>query len=80
MVITGMMTHMVWTPLPALPPTLAFKSSLRKMPVPRVIFNMAIQPFPRIIVQKAFLAALKSYGKVMKSEEILALLAAEMVK
>ena len=31
-------------------------------------------------VQKAFLAALKSYGKVMRSEEILALLAAEMVK
>ena len=31
-------------------------------------------------VQKAFLAAFKSYGKVMKSEELLALLAAEMVK
>lgn len=31
-------------------------------------------------VHKAFLAALKSYGKVMKSEEILAFLAAEMVK
>lgn len=31
-------------------------------------------------VHKAFLAALKSYGKVMKSEEILALLAAEMVR
>ena len=31
-------------------------------------------------VHKAFLAALKSYGKVMKSEEIIALLAAEMVK
>jgi nicotinamidase-related amidase len=31
-------------------------------------------------VHKAFLAALKSYGKVMKSEEILALLAAEGVK
>jgi nicotinamidase-related amidase len=31
-------------------------------------------------VQKRTLDALKSYGKVMKSEEILALLAAEMVK
>jgi nicotinamidase-related amidase len=31
-------------------------------------------------VHKAFLAALKSYGKVMKSEEILALLAAEQEK
>jgi len=30
-------------------------------------------------VQKASLGALKSYGKVMKSEEILALLAAEMI-
>ena len=30
-------------------------------------------------VQKTFLSALKSYGKVMKSEEILALLASEMV-
>ena len=32
------------------------------------------------LVQKSFLAAFKSYGKVMKSEAILALLAAEMVK
>jgi nicotinamidase-related amidase len=31
-------------------------------------------------VHKAFLAALKSYGRVMKSEQIIALLAAEMVK
>jgi nicotinamidase-related amidase len=31
-------------------------------------------------VHKAFLAALKSYGKVMKSEELLAFLATEMVK
>ena len=31
-------------------------------------------------VQKAFLAALKSYGRVMRSEEILALLAAEMMR
>lgn len=31
-------------------------------------------------VHKAFLAALKSYGKVMKSEAILALLAAEVIK
>jgi nicotinamidase-related amidase len=31
-------------------------------------------------VHKAFLAALSSYGKVMKSEEIIALLAAEMMK
>ena len=30
-------------------------------------------------VQKTFLDALKSYGRVMKSEEILALLAAEMI-
>lgn len=32
------------------------------------------------LVHKSFLAALKSYGKVMKSEEILALLAGEQVK
>lgn len=32
---------------------------------------------PADMVQKSFLAALKSYGKVMKSEEILAFLAAE---
>jgi nicotinamidase-related amidase len=30
-------------------------------------------------VHKAFLAALKSYGDVMKSEEVIALLAGEMV-
>jgi nicotinamidase-related amidase len=37
-------------------------------------------PIPADSVQKSFLAAFKSYGKVMKSEQILALLAAEMVK
>ena len=35
---------------------------------------------PADLVQKSFLAALKSYARVMKSEEILALLAAEIVK
>src|SRR5687767_10272641 len=35
---------------------------------------------PADMVQKSFLAALKAYGKVMRSEEILALLAAEKVK
>ncbi len=35
---------------------------------------------PADMVQKSFLAALKAYGKVMKSEEILAFLAAEMEK
>jgi nicotinamidase-related amidase len=35
---------------------------------------------PADLVHKSFLAALKSYGKVMKSEEILALLAGEMQK
>jgi hypothetical protein len=31
-------------------------------------------------VHKSFLAALKSYGRVMKTEEIIALLAGEMEK
>ena len=35
---------------------------------------------PADLVQKSFLAAFKSYGKVMKSEEILALLATEMAR
>lgn len=35
---------------------------------------------PADLVHKSFLAAFMSYGKVMKSEEILALLAAEMVE
>ena len=35
---------------------------------------------PADFVQKSFLAAFKSYGKVMKSEEILALLATEMAR
>src|SRR5512134_4144392 len=35
---------------------------------------------PADVVQKSFMAALKSYGKVMKADQILALLAAEMVK
>jgi nicotinamidase-related amidase len=35
---------------------------------------------PADLVQNSFLAAFRSYSKVMKSEEILALLAAEMVR
>lgn len=35
---------------------------------------------PAELVHKAFLAAFKSYGKVMKSEEIIALLASEIEK
>ena len=35
---------------------------------------------PADFVQKSFLAAFKSYGKVMKSEDILALLATEMAR
>lgn len=35
---------------------------------------------PAELVHKAFLAALKSYGRVMKSEEIIALLASEIEK
>ena len=35
---------------------------------------------PAELVHKSFLAALKSYGKVMKSDDVIALLAAEMVK
>jgi hypothetical protein len=31
-------------------------------------------------VHKAFLAALKSYGQVMKTDEVMALLSAEMVE
>jgi hypothetical protein len=31
-------------------------------------------------VHKAFMAALKSYGEVMKADEVIALLAGEMVK
>jgi nicotinamidase-related amidase len=35
---------------------------------------------PADLVHKSFIAALKSYGRVMKSEEVIALLAGEMVK
>ncbi len=34
---------------------------------------------PAELAHKAFLAALKSYGQVMKSDEVIALLAAEIV-
>jgi nicotinamidase-related amidase len=33
---------------------------------------------PADLVHKSFLAALKSYGQVMKSDEVIALLASEM--
>jgi len=35
---------------------------------------------PAELVHKSFLAALKSYGRVMKAEEVIALLASEMEK
>jgi nicotinamidase-related amidase len=80
LVICGMMTHLDVDATARAASELGFQVIIAE----DACATRDIQDGDRIIpadqVQKAFLAALKSYGKVMKSEEILALLAAEIVK
>lgn len=79
-VITGMMTHLCVDATARAAADLGFKVVI----VEDACATRDLQYGNTIVsadhVHKAFLAALKSYGDVMKSEEIIALLAGEMVK
>lgn len=79
-VITGMMTHLCVDATARAAAGLGFKVVI----VEDACATRDLQYGNTIVsadhVHKAFLAALKSYGDVMKSEEIIALLAGEMVK
>lgn len=79
-IITGMMTHICVDATARAASDLGFQVIIAEDACATRDLKYGDTAIPAEHVQKAFLAALKSYGKVMKSEEIIALLAAEMVK
>ena len=79
-IITGMMTHMCVDATARAASDLGFQVIIAEDACATRDLKFGDTTIPADHVHKAFLAALKSYGKVMKTEEIIALLAAEMVK
>jgi len=79
-VITGMMTHMCVDATARAASDLGFQIIVAEDACATRDLTYGNTIIPAELVHKSFLAALESYGKVMKSEEIIALLAAEMVK
>src|SRR5829696_5937095 len=79
-VICGMMTHMCVDATARAAADLGFQVVIAEDACATRDLKYGETTIPADHVHKAFLAALKSYGKVMKSNEIIALLAAEMVK
>lgn len=77
--IAGMMTHLDVDATVRAAADLGFQVVLAEDACATYDLKYGDTTIPAAQVQKAFLAALKSYAKVMKSEEILALLAAEMI-
>jgi len=76
LVVTGMMTHMCVDATARAAGDFGFKVIVAEDACAARDLNYGDTLIPAEHVHKAFLAALKSYGQVMKSEEILALLAA----
>jgi nicotinamidase-related amidase len=79
-IISGMMTHMCVDATSRAASDLGFQVIIAEDACATRDLKYGDTIIPADMVHKAFLAALKSYGKVMKSEEIIALLAAEIVK
>jgi nicotinamidase-related amidase len=79
-VICGMMTHMCVDATARAASDLGFQVIVAEDACATRDLKYGDTTIPAEYVHKAFLAALKSYGRVMKSEEILALLAAEMIR
>ncbi len=79
-VICGMMTHMCVDATARAAADLGFQVIIAEDACATRDLEYDDTTIPADLVHKSFLAALKSYGKVMKSEEILALLAGEQVK
>jgi len=79
-VITGMMTHMCVDATARAASDLGFQVIVAEDACATRDLKYGETTIPADLVHKSFLAALRSYGKVMKSEELLALLAAEMEK
>jgi nicotinamidase-related amidase len=78
-VITGMMTHMCVDATARAASDLGFQVIIAEDACATRDLKYGDTTIPAELVHKSFLAALKSYGRVMKSDEIIALLAAEMV-
>jgi nicotinamidase-related amidase len=79
-VITGMMTHMCVDATARAASDFGFQVILAEDACATRDLKYGDTIIPAEYVHKAFLAALKSYGRVMKSEQIIALLAAEMAQ
>ena len=77
-VITGMMTHMCVDATARAAADFGFKVIIAEDACATRDLKFGDTIIPSDHVHKAFLAALKSYGDVMKSEEIIALLASDM--
>ena len=79
-VVTGMMTHMCVDATARAASDFGFQVIIAEDACATRDLKYGDTTIPADHVHKAFLAALKSYGRVMKSEAILALLAAEQEK
>jgi nicotinamidase-related amidase len=79
-VITGMMTHMCVDATARAAADLGFKVIVAADACATRDLTYGDTTVPADHVHKAFLAALKSYGQVMKTDEVMALLSAEMVE
>jgi len=77
-VVTGMMTHMCVDATARAAADLGFKVIIAADACATRDLKYGDTTIPADHVHKAFLAALKSYGDVMKSDEVIALLSAEM--
>ena len=78
LVICGMMTHMCVDATARAAADLGFKVIIAADACATRDLKYGDTTIPADHVHKAFLAALKSYGDVMKSDEVIALLSAEM--
>jgi nicotinamidase-related amidase len=78
LIITGMMTHMCVDATARAAADLGFKTIIAEDACATRDLTFGGTTIPADHVHKAFLAALKSYGQVMKADEVIALLAAEM--
>jgi len=79
-VITGMMTHMCVDATARAASDFGFDVIVAEDACATRDLKYGDTIIPADLVHKSFLAALKSYGKVMKSEELVALLAGEQAK
>src|SRR5688572_5986250 len=79
-IITGMMTHLDVDATARAASDLGFQVIIAEDACATRDLKYGDTTIPADQVQKAFLAALQSYGRVMKSDQIIALLAAEMAE